>query len=374
MCPPLGDTQSMFGKVRRVLDISTPSAALASAELSFCVGHAAGLLAVRRLMAASASHCSAANTALMSLEKLLSPSIYVCGGWNPQQGPLAVVERWDPLAQVWESVSPMMMARRGCAAAVLGGQLYVVGGEAGESLGMKAVDAVERYDPVVGSWTAVTPMPTRRARCAAAVVNDVLYVVGGQVSGQAAGTFESYSLLEDSWQKHLPMPTKRAGCGAAVAQGNLYVLGGHWGGQAMATAERFDPCGGGWEQLQRMCSRRSHCAAAHLGHSLWVAGGLDSACVFQASQAFRGDRELTHRSLERYDLCKGDWEVCQQPLPSPVWGCSAVACRGRLHVFGGCDGQQTKDEVSALDPRGLNTWASLPAMKLRRWGAGAAAL
>merc|ERR1712136_700520 len=258
----------------------------------------------------------------------------------------AVVERWDPLAQVWESVSPMMGARRGCAAAVLGGQLYVVGGEAGESLGMKAVDAVERYDPVVGSWTAVTPMPTRRARCAAAVVNDVLYVVGGQVSGQAAGTFESYSLLEDSWQKHLPMPTKRAGCGAAVAQGNLYVLGGHWGGQAMATAERFDPCGGGW----------------------------DSACVFQASQAFRGDRELTHKSLERYDLCKGDWEVCKQQLPSPVWGCSAVACRGRLHVFGGCDGQQTKDEVSALDPRGLNTWASLPAMKLRRWGAGAAAL
>lgn len=174
------------------------------------------------------------------------------------------------------------------------------------------------------------------------------------------------------------MPTRRAGCGAAIAEGRLYVLGGHWGGQAMATAECFSPSDSSWEQLSRMCARRSHCAAVTLAGSLWVAGGLDSVGVFQPTQVGGGgeafhDEQTTHNTVEMYDLVTGCWNPWHQPMPSQVWGCAAVSCRGRLHIFGGYDGHQTKDEAAELDPR-TGQWEVLPPLPTCRWGAGAAAL
>ena len=78
-----------------------------------------------------------------------------------------------------------------------GGFLYVIGG--GNS--GTALSDVERYDPVLDSWTTLAPMPTARAGAVAAVIDDGIFVIGGRQStsgpcsgGPYLGNVERYDI------------------------------------------------------------------------------------------------------------------------------------------------------------------------------------
>ena len=90
-------------------------------------------------------------------------------------------------------------------------------------------------------------MPTSRAGGAAAVLDDRIYVFGGEGNPiSATGVFddaESYDAATDSWSIHAPMPTPRHGSGAAALMGRIYVLGGanRDGFSAVDTVQAFTP-------------------------------------------------------------------------------------------------------------------------------------
>jgi N-acetylneuraminic acid mutarotase len=78
----------------------------------------------------------------------------------------------------------MPTPRSGIAAAVLGGRLYVFGGESPS----KTFDENEEYDPAVDAWTARARMPSPRHGLAAVTIGDRIYVLGG---GPTPGGSES---------------------------------------------------------------------------------------------------------------------------------------------------------------------------------------
>ena len=65
--------------------------------------------------------------------------------------------------------------RFACAAAVIDGKLYAIGGH--NSTGH--LDSVERYDPASNTWEAVAAMGSKRFACAAAAIDGKLYAMGG---------------------------------------------------------------------------------------------------------------------------------------------------------------------------------------------------
>ena len=72
----------------------------------------------------------------------------------------------------------MPTARVLLTAAVVDGIIYAIGGNDGTSY----VTTVEAYNPATNTWTAVAPMPAVRAYLGADAINGVLYVVGGEFS------------------------------------------------------------------------------------------------------------------------------------------------------------------------------------------------
>lgn len=60
---------------------------------------------------------------------------------------------------------------------------------------------VERYDPIKGSWTAVTPMLTKRCRLGVATLNDKLYVCGGY---DGATFLQSVEMYDPDTDKYVP--------------------------------------------------------------------------------------------------------------------------------------------------------------------------
>jgi N-acetylneuraminic acid mutarotase len=104
-------------------------------------------------------------------------------------GGLATIDASQPLAEVWalplnatawEARTAMPTARGGCAYGYVDGGLVCAGGEAGAA----ALHVVERYDPVLDTWSTEDEMPESRAGMQGAVVGTSLYVPGGASSLQ----------------------------------------------------------------------------------------------------------------------------------------------------------------------------------------------
>ena len=134
----------------------------------------------------------------------------------------------------------MPTGRLGLGATVVNGVLYAVGGNNTSCTPSCTLGTVEAYDPASNTWTPKVPMPTRRSRLGLAVVNGVLYAVGGE--NPILATVEAYDPASNTWTSKAPMPTPRSGLGVAMAGGVLYAVGGYNSVSGyVATVEAYQP-------------------------------------------------------------------------------------------------------------------------------------
>src|SRR6185369_16184564 len=116
----------------------------------------------------------------------------VAAGGTTASGPTGLTGLYDVASNTWGPSGPTMLVNTsGAAAAVVNNALFVFGGNASTM--------VEMYRPAGNSqpagWATLAPMPTGRAQLAVAAVGDVVYAVGGQPGGQPSGvtTVEVFS-------------------------------------------------------------------------------------------------------------------------------------------------------------------------------------
>lgn len=160
--------------------------------------------------------------------------IYLAGGMTPN-GSVDLVSAYDPVGDMWtHPLAPLPVARDHGVGAAVDGALYAIGGR--ESSITALVGRVDRYDPIQDEWTDRAPMITARGGTAAGVIGGRIIVVGGEGNpAVSSGVFpqnEAYDVGGDRWDSLTPMTTPRHGMGAAVVDGALYVPGG-------ATTEAF---------------------------------------------------------------------------------------------------------------------------------------
>ena len=170
----------------------------------------------------------------------------------------------------------MREVRAEFAAAVLGGWLYVMGGEQRWDDNYEILKAVERYNPVRNVWEAVADMNTLRYGCAAAVLDGKLYVLGGESYGDPVydsgylASVECYDVERNEWKLVGAMNHKRFRPAVAVLEGELYVMGGvgtrrnRFGG-VLDSCEKYDVERDEWVLLEgdgatMRVARRSHVA------------------------------------------------------------------------------------------------------------------
>lgn len=70
-----------------------------------------------------------------------------------------------------------------------------------------------RYDPEKDQWQLVAPMLTRRIGVGVAVINRLLYAVGGYDGANRLSSCECYNPERDEWKTMASMKTLRSGAG-----------------------------------------------------------------------------------------------------------------------------------------------------------------
>ena len=141
---------------------------------------------------------------------------------------------YDPQKNEWSKGKAAPTARNSAAAAVIDGLIYVVGGrhnvmqKDGTQL-QQNLSNLEVYNPETSEWHTRAPLPESLGGNAAASVDGKLYVFGGEQWAPEHKVFSSswtYDPASDKWQKVADMPTARHGLAAAAVDDVIYTIGG----------------------------------------------------------------------------------------------------------------------------------------------------
>lgn len=204
--------------------------------------------------------------------------LYAFGGNGDEGG----VQAYDPRTNTW-SLKARMTPRSNAGAAVVNGLIYLVGGSDGTGA---MVSAVTVYDPSTDSWSTKAPMPTPRAMLAVAAVNGIVYAVGG--IGGAGNEVEAYDPASDTWTQKPAMPTGRRELTAAALNGELYAIGGAAAdGSGFTNAvEAYNPVTNTWSSKPSMPTARSDIASAAGTNAIYVFGGMSAFGMVATNEAY----------------------------------------------------------------------------------------
>ncbi len=274
-------------------------------------------------------------------------------------------------ARDWEQVSELPTWRIGDAAAVVKGEIYLIGGfDHHENLGggAPALSTVDVYDTQTKTWHAAANMPTPRVTPQTAVFSNEIYVFGGYDRKGHRGArrykknVEMYDTGTDTWVKKRNMPILRDGFTTAVVDGKIYVIGGRvldkklGDGEATGLVEVYDPLTNRWEKRADMPTERGQTDAVVVGGKIYVLGGYTWRWV-------PGLPERFVKSIEEYNPKTDKWRQLPDMPMFKGWF-ETVAVDNEVYTIGG---MRLENElkyignVDIYDPT-VNTWRKIEPM------------
>jgi N-acetylneuraminic acid mutarotase len=180
--------------------------------------------------------------------------IYLIGGrTGGQYTTTALNEVYDIATDSWSTKAPIPNPVVQYASAVVDNKIYIIGGQ-NEFTYPMTLALVQIYDPETDTWSFGTPLPTAVEFAAAGATTSVMapkriYVIGGMPDKSMDGTNinQVYNPENDSWTVGASMPTARYGLCVAVVNDMIYAMGGwaFFGSPGCSENEQYTPIGYG---------------------------------------------------------------------------------------------------------------------------------
>lgn len=250
-----------------------------------------------------------------------------------------------------------------------------------------------------GSWTQMKPLPQGVNEVVGAVVDDRLYVYGGErmqtrrfhggtaVQTQPLGAFWAYDPDTDSWTrlKANPVPVHH---GAVAAVGKrFYLFGGfrlpdtgNMGWYPEHKAWVYDTKTQDWSELPPMPTGRGALAAVAVGNKIYVVGGakIPSGVRLPNGLSARSPVEIL-ATTEMFDTEKKTWTALR-PMTLARNHHDVAYLDGKLYAVGGAVGScfpggwASNVEMNEAYDIASDTWTTGAPMPTARSGIGAAVI
>lgn len=202
---------------------------------------------------------------------VLNGSRYVFGGGNANS--VATVQRLSGAGPAQVS-GQLPSARSDLVAVQAGGAAYVLGGYDGNVIAsavLKTTDGTQ-FSPV-----ATLPVPVRYA--AVAVVGGVIWVFGGQAADGPSSVIQRIDVNTGRVVIAGHLPATLTDASALVLGAQIYLCGGLTASGPTAAVRRFDPVTGKFTVAGRLPSAVSDAGSAVLGGIGYLVGGENPATV-----------------------------------------------------------------------------------------------
>ena len=265
----------------------------------------------------------------------------------------------------WRAFNPPPVALHEHAITTMDGFLYAVGGRIPDGL----IASLYRYGPATNQWTQQASHPgTAVDHMQAAVVDGILYAIGGSTDWPGPSVAETYAYnpANNQWSQKSSMPKPTAAMGIGVVDGKIYLIGGLSSSHAVNFVFEYDPATNTWDDLTPTCpmpTPRDHFAAATVNGKIHCIGGRQK------------DINSIVNVHEVFDPATQQWES-RAPMPTARAGFSAAVLNGKILIMGG-EGANNAPGVFSdneeYDPA-TNTWRRLSPMTAPRHSTQAAVI
>nr|XP_014284323.1 kelch-like protein diablo isoform X2 [Halyomorpha halys] len=144
-------------------------------------------------------------------------NLFVTGGAVLEDGDgIHLVQKYSPLTDSWTEMPPMRIPRSGAAACSLGDYIYVVGGWHAST---ENTNRCERFNTQTNTWELRASMLEKRYRPGIAVIGGMIYVLGGEEGwDKYHQSIEAYDPVEDKWVFAGELPTPRSSLSCLALQ------------------------------------------------------------------------------------------------------------------------------------------------------------
>ncbi|XP_068602065.1 kelch-like protein 9 [Brachionichthys hirsutus] len=256
-----------------------------------------------------------------------STHILALGGVMRQQ---LVVSRelrlYDEKTVHWKALTPMEVPRYQHGVALLGGFLFIVGGQSTyDTKGKTAIDSAYRYDPRFDRWLQIASLNHKRTFFHLSALRGKLFAAGGRNALGEIDTVECYNLKTNEWAFVTSMVEPHYGHAGAVHGDLMYISGGITRDAFQKELWCYDPVGDTWRQRANMSELRGlHCMCA-VGDRLYVMGG----------NHFRGSGDYDDvLGCEYYSPETDQWTVVA-PMTRGQSDVGVTVFNGHIYVVGG---------------------------------------
>lgn len=270
---------------------------------------------------------------------LIGSELYVVGGGSTS-GPRTDAEIYDIRSDIWRAAPSLPAGLQHFGMAASGGKIYAAGGYEASPAERPQFGVFDEaqispspegdtakswvYDPQVGTWIGIAPMPSARAGHGFIAHGDRIYALGGR--GADASRVWAYDPMENSWEAvGDAMPSPRVAAAYVSANGRIYAIGGLVDGNATARVDIFDPATGHWQSGPSLPAPRAGHVAAQMNGRIHVTGG-----EHRRPPRTYGDHFVL-------DAGSAAWQRAA-PMPSPRHGAVAGVAEDRFVVVGGSPG------------------------------------
>uniref|UniRef100_A0A3Q4BU72 Kelch-like protein 25 n=1 Tax=Mola mola TaxID=94237 RepID=A0A3Q4BU72_MOLML len=158
---------------------------------------------------------------------------------------LYVVERYDPFVNKWTMMAPLRDGVSNAAVVSAKLKLFVFGGT---TIHRDKASTVQCYDPVGNRWSFAAECPQPWRYTAAAVLGSQIFIMGGDTEFTAACAYR-FDCETNQWTRVGDMTSKRMSCHAVASGNKLYVVGGYFGTQRCKTLDCYDPISDSWNSI-----------------------------------------------------------------------------------------------------------------------------
>ncbi|KAA5801722.1 hypothetical protein F1654_12620 [Alkalicaulis satelles] len=204
--------------------------------------------------------------------------IWVAGGYSSESRsePSAEVWSYDPESDVWQGEPAMPRAKASFSLLHVNGALYAVGGEHGSP-------GVYRFDLETREWSTLeAPESVGRRGAAAVVLDGAIWIVGGSRDGETSPGVDIFDAESATWTTGPDLPEPRAGHAMAAKNGAIHLLGGRSSDMRRTLRDHLilDPGAREWRTSSSLPGTRTEAAAVALGSEIWLIGGGAGAGFF----------------------------------------------------------------------------------------------
>ncbi|KAF4968696.1 hypothetical protein FSARC_3982 [Fusarium sarcochroum] len=256
------------------------------------------------------------------------------------------VHLYDIPTNSWRTAAPSPYRVNHPNVAARDGRIYLLGGLVDASDPPKplpewiASGESHVYDLLTDTWTQLESMPpgTERGSAIMGVHEELIYVAGGMTVLEgpyqdAVTTVTTFNTTSGKWQRVVEeaanIPDGRQHAAGAIVDDIMYVVGGRWFNKTNVRGEVFmldlsNQTAGWTTGPNRMPTARGGISGAVVGSKLYTFGGETNK--HSASGVFDNVEVLDLKTLEWTEL---------KAMPVPRHGTSAVAVGNQIYIPGG---------------------------------------